>query len=235
MANKSYFRFRLIAYLRNWLWFARDYFKYRNINKNPIYKASFQPCLEDNTTFTPMDPIYFYQDTWLARKIAENKPVHHYDIGSKATSIAIISQFVPVTMVDIRPLPFTLDNLHFQTGSILELPFEDNSIISLSSICVIEHIGLGRYGDPLDAFGSEKSFSEMKRVLAKDGNFYFTVPIDTECKYYFNANRSFTKEYLMELMSGLELIEEVYLYGSSLQSNYEKEKGFGTGFFWFKK
>lgn len=48
-------------------------------------------------------------------------------------------------MIDIRPLELKLDNLFFLKGSILALPFADNSIESLSSLCVVEHVGLGRF------------------------------------------------------------------------------------------
>jgi hypothetical protein len=53
-----------------------------------------------------------------------------------------------------------LENLFFKEGSILALPFESGSIKSLSSLCVVEHIGLGRYGDEIDPFGSESAIKE---------------------------------------------------------------------------
>jgi len=67
-------------------------------------------------------------------------------------------------MVDIRPIDVSLDNLFFVKGSILNLPFRNNSIESISSLCVVEHIGLGRYGNVIDPYGSEKAIKELKRV-----------------------------------------------------------------------
>ena len=155
--------------LKQYIWFFKSY-KNLNDRKNPNFaKIEFYPCLFDNLSYTPLDPTYFYQDTWAAKKIFEIKPKHHVDIGSKATTIGIISQFVPTTMVDIRPIKLKLVNLFFKEGSILNLPFEDNSLESVSSLCVVEHIGLGRYGDPIDTFGSEKAIKEIKRVLAVGG------------------------------------------------------------------
>jgi len=236
MAFSVFFRFKIFYFFKSWAWFINDYRKYKSKNKNEDFKRIvLQPCLTDKTTLTPLDPVYFYQDTWLAKKIFQKPPKHHYDVGSKAATIGLISQFVPTTMIDIRPLPFTLDNLFFKEGSILDLPYEDESIDSLSSICVIEHIGLGRYGDPLDDFGSEKSFREMKRVLKVGGNFYFTVPIDSQNQIYFNAHRAFTRDYILEFFNDMQLQEEVYLYGNTLYDKYYPEKGFGTGFFYFTK
>ncbi|HUI44639.1 MAG TPA: DUF268 domain-containing protein [Nitrospirota bacterium] len=128
-----------------------------------------------------------------------------------------------------------LDNLSFIRGSILNLPFEDNSIDSLSSLCVTEHIGLGRYGDPIDPWGSEKAVAELKRVLSPGGNLLFSVPVDSANKVYFNAHRTFTREYVLELFHDMRLIEERYIYGRHLTNDYDKMNRYGTGLFHFTK
>jgi SAM-dependent methyltransferase len=207
-------------------------------DKNPKFKISINyiyPCLKDKTEKTLVEPIYFFQDTWAAKKIFEAKPKHHYDIGSAVKTIGIISQFVPTTMIDIRPIDVSLNGLFFMRGSILNIPFKNNSIESVSSLCVVEHIGLGRYGDVIDPYGSEKAIKELKRVLKKGGNLYFSVPVDEECRIYFNAHRAFTRSYILELFNDLKLIEEKYIYGKKVYDKYDKEKGFGTGLFHFKK
>lgn len=201
-----------------------------------IYSWLFYPCLFDNTVQTPVDATYFYQDAWAAKKIFEIKPQHHFDIASSVKTVGIISQFVPTTMIDIRPISLNLDNLSFQKGSILELPFPDKSIESLSSLCVVEHIGLGRYGDPLDFWGSEKAIVEIKRVLKPGGTCLLSVPIDQDNIIYFNAHRAFTRDYLLSLfVDDLELIEERYIYGTEFLHHYVPEKGFGTGLYMLRK
>jgi len=125
--------------------------------------------------------------------------------------------------------------LYFRKGSILELPFEDNSIESLSSLCVVEHIGLGRYGDEIDPLGSEKAIKELKRVLKVGGIILFSVPVNFENKIYFNAHRAFTREYILKLFDGFNLLEEKYIYGTKMHVNYDKDKGFGTGLYMLKK
>lgn len=218
--------------------FLRDYRTYKKLAANPAYLLSTSdlfPRIYDNTGVHKLDPVYFIQGTWCARKIFENKPKAHHDIGSQALMVGIISEFTPTTMIDIRPLAIQLPGLSFVKGDITDLPLKDGSVSSLSSICVIEHIGLGRYGDPLDAFGTEKAASELARVLAHGGNLYISVPIDSKNKIYFNAHRAFTRDYVLKLFSNLKLKEEQYIYGAEVVPSYLSHKGFGTGLYHFTK
>jgi len=220
------------------LTFFREYRSYIYQSQNFNFDLSprfVYPCLTDRTATTPIEPTYFFQDTWAAGKIFQIKPSHHYDVGSSVKTIGILSQFVPTTMIDIRPIELELQNLYFKSGSILNLPFEDNSIESLSSLCVVEHIGLGRYGDPIDPWGSEKAIQELTRVLKPGGNLYFSVPVDQECRVYFNAHRAFTRDYVLELFQEMKLSEEKYIYGRTVQDKFDAAKGFGTGLYHFTK
>ena len=234
----SYFRFSPAKLISDLTWFFRDFQKYQSLKKNKQFSHKdrhFYPCLTDKTESHEIEPIYFYQNSWAAKKIFDLKPKNHVDVGSSATAIGLISQYFPTTMVDIRPLPVTLTGLSFVKGSILKLPFKNNSLETLSSVCVVEHIGLGRYGDKLDQFGSEKAIKELKRVVKKGGHIIITVPIDAHNHVHFNAHRTFTREYIVSLFSSFKLVEEKYIYGMSMQDEYDPSLGFGTGLYLFKK
>lgn len=231
-------RYRLSTRISNLFGYFKDYSAFRKLPTNgtmPCRTRDLYPRIYDKTKSTDVDPVYYLQGTWCAKKIFENKPARHYDIGSQALMVGIISQFTPTIMVDIRPLSVSLPGLDFTKGSITALPFRDSSIASLSSICVIEHIGLGRYGDPLDQFGTEKAVKELVRVIAPGGNLYISVPIDSENKVNFNAHRTFTREYVLQLFSKLTLKEEKYIYGKNLEKSYDRSRGFGTGLYHFCK
>jgi SAM-dependent methyltransferase len=218
--------------------FAGECSRFCRMNRGSAFTLRWrdiQPCLTDRTTTTPVEPTYFLQDAWFARKIAEQRPASHVDVGSSARSMALIAQFLPVTFVDIRPVEIELAGFAFLRGSVLALPFADGSVSSLSSLCVIEHIGLGRYGDPFDARGSEQAAAELNRVLTPGGNLYVSVPVDAECRIYFNAHRAFTRDYLLELFPGLTLREEHYIYGRELVPAYAPGRGFGTGLYHLSK
>ena len=56
---------------------------------------------------------------------------------------------------------------------------------------VVEHIGLGRYGDPVDYDGDLKAIAELQRVLAPGGNLFFVVPVG-QPRIMFNAHRVYS-------------------------------------------
>jgi SAM-dependent methyltransferase len=89
-------------------------------------------------------------------------------------------------------------------GDITRLPFKDQSQASISCLHVIEHIGLGRYGDPLDPRGSERAAAELARVVEPAGRLYLSVPIGRE-RVCFNAHRVFSPLTIVRLFDRLEL------------------------------
>jgi hypothetical protein len=69
---------------------------------------------------------------------------------------------------------------------------------------VIEHVGLGRYGDPLDPEGDLKAIVELKRVLAFGGTLLFVVPVGKP-KIMFNAHRIYSYRQIRKYFDDLEL------------------------------
>lgn len=238
---KRIVRFALLTILSlpralfGWMRYARSFillWKRSDISKRPSLLWLW-PVIGEDTRQTALDPTYFYQDAWAFEKIYARNPSHHVDVGSHNHFVALLSKVVPVTMVDIRPLPVKLDSLQFREGSILSLPYEDNSVPSVSSICVVEHIGLGRYGDPIDPDGTEKALKELKRIVQPGGDLLISVPIDVENRIYFNAHRAFREDYLLTLFEPFQVIEKRYIYGNQFLS--ERHDRFGTGCYYLRK
>jgi SAM-dependent methyltransferase len=202
--------------------FISEWRHYRRLGGQAMVR-NWYPCLLDKTTVTPLDAYYFYQDTWLARKVFQSNPSCHVDIGSSAELVGILSQFTQVISVDIRPLPVSLPNLETKQGSILALPFPNGGVTSISSICVIEHVGLGRYGDPIDPRGTDKAIVELLRVLSPGGDLYISVPIESSSQVYFNAHRAFNPDELVNKLAGLDLMEVAFVQkdGVRLPSEFD--------------
>ncbi|HWH49459.1 MAG TPA: class I SAM-dependent methyltransferase [Burkholderiales bacterium] len=229
---------RLTLWIRALSWFVRDYSSLAREARDPAHSPTLRflsPRLGDKRSITPVEPVYFFQNTWAARKIFTIGVAHHVDVGSSAMALGVIAQHVPVTMVDIRPILLEVQGLRFKEGSILALPFEDGSLDSISSLCVIEHIGLGRYGDAINAYGTESALRELARVLKPGGHLLVSAPVDEECRVYFNAHRAFTRDYLLQLFHQFTIEEERYQYGMSMHERYDPAKGFGTGMFHLRK
>jgi len=71
---------------------------------------------------------------------------------------------------------------------------------------VAEHVGLGRYGDPLDPLGTKKSCKELARILAPCGDLYFSVPVGRP-RLCFNAHRIHAPQQIIDYFTGLDLVE----------------------------
>lgn len=164
------------------------------------------PRLFDRTATTAFDSHYFYQDIWVFKAIQAAGPPCHVDVGSRAIFVGMLTAITRVSFIDIRRLPADLENLDSQAGSILALPFDDNSVFSLSCLHVAEHVGLGRYGDPLDPLGTEKATRELARVLAPTGNLYFSLPVGKP-RVCFNAHRIHSPGQILDHFRDLELVE----------------------------
>jgi hypothetical protein len=196
--------FRLIALVR----FYREYNTYRQ-NLPVTTKLMKFACLDDRTSTTQIDQYYFYQDVWGAKICLEIKPKLIVDIGSTALLVGIFSQITKTISIDIRPLPVSISNLICKYGSITQIPFQDNSIEYLNSLCVIEHIGLGRYGDPIDNSGIEKAINELRRVIAVNGYLILSVPVGKPA-IIFNAHRIFSRSELIRAFPEFEVVEETF-------------------------
>lgn len=150
---------------------------------------------------------YFYQDIWALRKLVKLKPMVHVDIGSRYDGF--VGQATAITYiisVDIRKPSFSLPNFEYRQGDITVLPFQSDTVESISCLHTIEHIGLGRYGDLLDPHGVEKSLLELQRVIKESGNLIVSFPIGVS-RTEFNAQRIIDPIYPLKILNKMELIE----------------------------
>ena len=198
-----------------------------------------QPCLGDWTTHTPFDAHYFYQGAWLARRVCASKVVKHVDIGSSILTMSVLSAHVETVFVDYRPLKVSLPGLTSISGNILDLPFSDESVESLSCLHVIEHIGLGRYGDLIDPQGSVKAALELQRIVSQGGKLFLSLPIGRE-RVCFNAHRVHAPSSVVRMFSQMRLSEFSYVddagrYHEAEQIAAASHLEYGCGLFQFEK
>ena len=224
-----------------YLWFLRDWFAYsrRMAGSSRPSILDIFPVLTDQTASTPFDTHYFYQDIWAFRRVLESRVNYHVDVGSLADFVGFLSSITNVIFVDIRPLRVSLDGLESVAGSILSLPFKDDSVHSLSCLHVAEHIGLGRYGDPLDPDGTKKAIKELARVLAPGGALYLGIPIGKP-RVCFNAHRIHSNKQILEYCSLLDLIEfsgidDHGVFRKKMDMRLFDKAEYACGLFYFQK
>lgn len=208
----------------------------------PMRADEILPCLDDRSSQTPFDPHYTYHPAWAARVLARTRPAKHVDISSILSFSAIVSAFIPVEFYDFRPAPLRLRNFSSAALDLTCIGFPDNSVASLSSMHVIEHVGLGRYGEQLDPNGDLKAIRELYRVLAPGGNLMVAVPVG-RARIQYNAHRVYDHAEFRGYFAGLELMEFALIPDGEVPTGliYDAPRDlvdaqeYGCGCYWFRK
>lgn len=232
------------ASLRAWPYFRRDLRAMRaQLKGNAEWRIEkLYPVLRERfETNGDLKRHYFHEDLLVARSVFENKPVKHVDVGSRVDGfVAHVASFREIEVFDIRPQTASVKNIRFVAADFMNIPEDLHAYTdSLSSLNVVEHFGLGRYGDPIDIDGDKKGLENMRRVIKTGGKFYLSVPIGPQ-RIEFNAHRVFSVRYLLGLLQqhftlekfsyvddGGDLHENVELNDARIASNCSCHFGFG--------
>lgn len=224
--------------------FKKDYEMFTNLG-NERFQLKWEnryPCLYDKTSTTGFDRHYIFHPAWAIRKIAEINPQLHIDIASTIQFSTLLSAFIDARFYDYRVVDFNLKGFKSGFADLTKLNFENNSIKSLSCMHVVEHIGLGRYGDEMDPDGDLKAVAELKRVLAPGGSLLFVVPVGNP-RIMFNAHRIYSYDMVLDMFPELNLREFALIPDNAIDdgwiTNPSKEltdsQKYGCGCFWFTK
>lgn len=230
-----------ITFLENYSNLIFQYFKFKRKNDErfSIQWRDRQLMLNDNTNKTSFSRHYVYFNAWALRKIKKINPKKHIDISSSLYFCTSLSAFIKTEFYDYRPASIKLSNLKSKKGDLLDLPFKDESVKSLSCMHVIEHIGLGRYGDKINPRGDILAANELTRILAKKGDFLLVAPIGKPL-IKFNAHRIYDYNQIINLFGKLKLkefslIESKTNNGIIENASQSLINEYDCGCFWFTK
>jgi SAM-dependent methyltransferase len=206
--------------------FLRDFEEFK---RQSAIDGRFNPLVEeqnailnddaDQTIHVSFD--YWVHTAWAARKVAELKPYCHADFASYVYFAGIVSAFVPrFWFFDVRPVTLPLAGMNTAHADLTNLKDNaSNTYESVSCLHVMEHVGLGRYGDKLDASGDRKAASELSRILAPGGRLLMVLPMNEKPRVHFNAHRFYSMAQVDEMFSGLRRIETDILHGGAVSHN----------------
>jgi len=226
--------------------FRADFYLFRDLSRqdarfSPRWEDRY-PCLNDATATTGYDRHYVLHTGWAARVLARTKPATHVDIGSSLYFTSIASAIAPFEFYDYRPTVLPLPGVATGSADLLNLPFASGEIASLSCMHVIEHVGLARYGDPMDPTGDLKAARELQRVLLPGGQLLMVAPVGRP-RVMFNAHRIYSYEQVTEMFSGLRLREFSLIPDDTAQPEMildappdrVRSQSYACGCFWFVK
>lgn len=146
---------------------------------------------------------------FAADMIAAARPAAILDVGSYRHFLLGLMAAYPVTTIDVRGRAASAGQETVVTCDAARLDLPGESFDLALSLCAIEHMGLGRYGDPLDAQGDQRVMGELIRVLRPGGRLVFSTTIHRAPRAIaMNAHRIYDLETLRGLTQGLEMVEE---------------------------
>jgi SAM-dependent methyltransferase len=236
IANPRYTLRGLGGYAR----FVCEWRRYARLPRaEPIELINTYPQLHDHTATSEIDAHYYYVNGWAMRRVVALAPYFHIDIASQTIFSNLLAAVLPVVFVDYRPLQARQHGLQSLAGNLLALPFADGSIKSLSCLHVIEHVGLGRYGDPLDPAGTVKALDELSRVLAPGGHLFLATPVGRP-RLCFNAHRLYAPDAIPALAPALELVEFTGIddnghYAEHISPAALLNSEYACGLYWFRR
>jgi SAM-dependent methyltransferase len=165
--------------------------------------------LNEDTPFTDFDAHYIYFVAWAIRKLAEARPALHVDFSSSLNFVTAAAAICPTRFYDLRPAQLFIEGLECLKADLMGLEIESESLDSVSCMHVVEHVGLGRYGDTPDALGDLKAISELKRIVRPGGRLYMVAPSGMPA-VVFNAHRIYPVEAFVGYFADQFDLEELY-------------------------
>jgi hypothetical protein len=166
-----------------------------------------QPCLHDwyERGDASCDE-YFLQDLVVAQQVLAANPTIHVDVGSRVDGfVAHVAAVRSIEVIDIRPMRSFHPNIVMHQADLLQLPTRWREYCdSVSCLHALEHVGLGRYGDPVCVDGHRAGLCSLATMLRPGGLLYLALPVGRE-RVVFNAHRVVDPVVLVALADELGL------------------------------
>lgn len=208
-----------------------------------LMRIKIFPKLFDNKKKEPFDAHYLYHTSWASRVLSKMNPKIHFDFASDLRFVTMLSSHIKIVQYNLSIPTVKLDNLEFRTTNLTKMDnIKSNSLNSASCMHVVEHVGLGRYGDDINPEGDKDAIKELIRILAPGANLLFVVPVGKP-RIFFNAHRVYSYEEILNYFVSFKLKEFSLIEDDSFEKgiiinadpNKVKNNKYACGCFWFEK
>lgn len=134
------------------------------------------------------------------------------DIGCCGSQfpIALASRGFRVVGIDFNPYPYRHPGFCAVRGDAMKFPFATGCFGAVLAVSVIEHVGVGHYGDPSAMEGDRAVAGEIARVLQPGGRVVITVPFGVAQTDDFQ--RVYDPPRLRELLTPFRIVKIEYAW-----------------------
>ena len=135
------------------------------------------------------DPQYFYQDHIAAKEIVNGGFDNILDVGSRIDGfVSSVAIFQKINVIDIRPAKINIKNIEFIQSDLFNTNLELEQWDCVSCLHTIEHVGLGRYGDPINPYSREEFIKRLFGFVKPGGMLFISTPVSSKTRIEFNAH-----------------------------------------------
>lgn len=189
--------------------FDRQYKHFRSLPDSRRWSYDSYPILDqDKPQKADYSFEYLAHCGWAARILTQTLTKIHVDFGSHTyfagIASAITSSFI---YYDLRPIDMPLPGLICLSADLTNLRIDSNSQPSVSCMHVLEHVGLGRYGDAINPEGDLLAASELSRIVKPGGQLLIVEPINQTPRLSFNAHRLYSYQQVLGMFPQMDLVE----------------------------
>lgn len=170
---------------------------------------------------------YSFLAKCLSRKVVKKDII--VDMGggfsfSTIVPVLLRSSKTRIISIDVMNHPSVSKfGIEYMKGDCSQTNLPDRSVDVVTIISTLEHVGLGRYGDPLDVDGDLKTMREACRILKPGGYVILTIPYGYPT-VVFNLHRVYDRGRFELLTKGFKPIVRKYSFLGKL-CNREKIEG----------
>jgi SAM-dependent methyltransferase len=124
--------------------------------------------------------------------------------------IALASRGCRMVGLDFLPYPHRHPNLQAVRRDATGAPFRGASFDAVVAVSVIEHIGIGHYGDPSAEGADRETVREIARILKPGGRCVITLPFGRPLTD--DSKRVYDSPHLQRLLAPLRLLHIEYAW-----------------------